>query len=38
MYRNYYYIRVLQEHILLATDVFKVNTINENKILVNDIP
>jgi phage FluMu protein Com len=30
--------RVLQEHILLETDVFKDNTINENKILVNDIP
>ncbi|XP_025423855.1 uncharacterized protein LOC112693141 [Sipha flava] len=30
-------IRVLQEHILLETDVFKYNTINENKILVNDI-
>jgi hypothetical protein len=31
-------IRVLQEHILLETDVFKNNTINENKIVVNDIP
>jgi hypothetical protein len=32
------YIKVLQKHILLETDVFKVNTINENKILVNNIP
>jgi hypothetical protein len=31
------YTRVLQEHILLETDVFKDNTRNENKILVNDI-
>jgi hypothetical protein len=29
--------RVLQVHILLETDVFKDNMINENKILVNDI-
>jgi hypothetical protein len=32
------YVRELQKHILLETDVFKDNSINENKILVNNIP